>query len=357
MCILCISVFLWFKKNMPINEIDSIVHDAIERRIFPGAVVLATRGETLIHYAAYGTTMYDHPGSQPVRLDTRYDIASLTKVFTATAALQLVDEGRLVLDKPVASYLPRIRTQNVRVRHLLTHTSGMAVRLSVLRALGHEGILRAVYDVEPTTTPGQHVAYSNVNSLLLGEIVVTLRNMSLDETIRHYILMPLGMSDTGFLPPVHLHATIAPTEWDDTWRDRLIHGTVHDESAHALGGVAGHAGLFSTAADLQRFCLAWLRGGAPVLSSFIARQAVTNQTSGLELACGLGWMLDRPAFMGAASSGGYGHTGFTGPVMLVMPDQQLCLVVLTNRTYPRRSSPAHHEVTARIATAALHAGM
>lgn len=338
---------------MLINEIDSIVYDAIERRIFPGAVVLAARGGTLLHYAAYGTTMYDDPGSQPVRLDTRYDIASLTKVFTATAALQLVDEGRLVLDAPVANYLPRVRGKDVRVHHLLTHTSGLAMRLSALRASGREGILQAVYDAEPTTSPGQHVAYSNVNSLLLGEVVTALRSMPLDETIRQYILMPLGMSDTGFLPPVHLHPMIAPTEWDDTWRNRLVHGAVHDESAYALGGIAGHAGLFSTAADLHRFCLAWLQDGAPLLSPFIAKQAVTNQTPGLELACGLGWMLDRPAFMGAASSGGYGHTGFTGPVMLVAPRQQLSLVVLTNRTYPRRSPPAHHAITARIATAAL----
>lgn len=341
--------------HVAIPEIDLIVSDAIAQRVFPGAIVRVTRGDTRLHDAAYGTTMYDDPGSQPVRRDTRYDIASLTKMFTATAVLQLVDEARVALDAPVADYLPALHASDVCVRHLLTHTSGLAVRLSALRETGRAGILEAVYASVPTTSPGAHAAYSNINSLLLGELVATLRGMPLDVAIQRYILAPLGMHDTGFLPDAsHLH-TIAPTEWDDTWRQTLVRGSVHDESAHALGGVAGHAGLFSTAADLERFCLAWMQGDVPLVSAALAAQAVTNQTPGRELACGLGWMLDRPSFMGTAAPIAYGHTGFTGPVMLVMPQQHTCLIVLSNRTYPRRTAPVHHAVTARIATALLHA--
>lgn len=335
-------------------EIDTIVHDAIDRHIFPGAVVLVAHGATLLHAAAYGSTMYTDAGSVPVNLDTRYDIASLTKVFTATAALQLVDAGMLHLDEPAARYLPRLQTRDVTIRHLLSHTSGLAVRLSVLRESGRAGILDAVYATVPATTPGQHVAYTNVNSLLLGEIVATLRGEKLDISMQRHIFQPLGMTQTGFLPSADLQATIAPTEWDGEWRGGLVHGSVHDESAHALGGVAGHAGLFSTAADLHRFCLAWMRGGASILSPAIVHQAITNQTPGLTWACGLGWMLDRPAFMGAASPGGYGHTGFTGPAMLVAPQREICVIVLTNRTYPRRSAPTHHAVIAAIATAVIH---
>ena len=338
---------------MPIDQIDDLVHDAIARRIFPGAIVLVAHGATLLHVAAYGSTMYADAGSVPVNLDTHYDIASLTKVFTATAVLQLVDAGLLQLDEPAARYLPRLQTRDVTIRHLLSHTSGLAVRLSVLREAGREGILDAVYATVPATVPGQHVAYTNVNSLLLGEVIATLRGEPLDTLMQQHLFEPLGMKQTGFLPPANLQATIAPTEWDDEWRGGLVHGSVHDESAYALGGVAGHAGLFSTVADLHRFCLAWMRGGTPILNSAITHQAITNQTPGLTLACGLGWMLDRPAFMGAASPGSYGHTGFTGPAVLVAPQSDICVIFLTNRTYPRRSVPTHHAVIASITTAAL----
>src|SRR6266545_1598313 len=197
------------------HEINAIVADAIARRVFPGAVVLIAGGNELRHYAAYGSTMYDAPGSRPVRRDTIYDVASLTKMFTATATLRLSDAGALNLHAPVAAYLPSFRVPDIGVWHLLTHTSGLDIRLSSLRHVGRERLLEAVYRLAPAREPGATVAYTNVNSLLLGEIV-------------------------------------------EDWRGRLVHGTVHDESAHALGGVTGHAGLFSTAADLYTFCRAWL---------------------------------------------------------------------------------------------------
>src|SRR3954462_4772945 len=143
--------------------IAAIVADAIERRIFPGAVVLIAQGAEILHQAAYGMTMYADPGSQPVRLDTIYDIASLTKVFTATAALRLSDAGKLDLDAPVASYLAAFRAPNVLIRHLLTHTSGLDIRLSALRHVGRAAMLDAVYDTAPTHPPGSTVAYTNVN--------------------------------------------------------------------------------------------------------------------------------------------------------------------------------------------------
>jgi serine-type D-Ala-D-Ala carboxypeptidase len=365
------------------NDIDAIVADAITKRIFPGAVVLIAEDAAIRHYAAYGSTMYDAPGSRPVDLHTIYDIASLTKVFTATAVLRLLNQGALDLHAPAARYLPHFRLPNVTIFHLLTHTSGLDIRLSVHRHKGRAGVLDAVYCAMPTRPPGTAVAYTNVNSLLLGEIVARLCGQALDQALQVLVLAPLGLRDTFFCPSAALLSRIAPTEIDESWRGSLVHGSVHDESAHALGGVAGHAGLFSTAADLFTFCRAWLdepegqglriedRGwrmedGRPYISilyppssifNFLSgatiRQACANHTPDLEMACGLGWMLNRPNFMGAAPAGTFGHTGFTGPAIVVVPARRLVVVVLSNRVYPRRQPPEHHTITSAIVQATL----
>jgi CubicO group peptidase (beta-lactamase class C family) len=357
------------------DQIDAIVAEAITRRIFPGAVVLIARGAEVLHQAAYGTTMYADPGSQPVQLDTIYDVASLTKMFTATAALRLSDAGKLEMGAPVASYLPAFRAPNVLIRHLLTHTSGLDIRLSALRHAGRAGMLDAVYHSAPIHPPGSTVAYTNVNALLLGEVVARLQDTPLDAALRDLVLAPLGLHDTWFRPPLALRRRIAPTERDEEWRGALIHGSVHDESTHALGGVAGHAGLFSTAADLYHFCAAWIFEDdrqwttddephpddhrppsivhRPLLQPETVAYATANHTAGLHTACGLGWMLDRPNFMGAAPTGSFGHTGFTGPAMIVVPGRRLIVVLLSNRVYPRRRAFEHHPVTAAIVRAAL----
>jgi serine-type D-Ala-D-Ala carboxypeptidase len=360
---------------MPLaQEIGSIIADAIERHIFPGAVVLIGQDAEVLHHAAYGTTMYADRGAQPVQCDTIYDIASLTKMFTATAALRLIDAGKLDLDAPVATYLPAFQAPEVMIRHLLTHTSGLDIRLSALRHAGQAGMLNAVFRTAPSHSPGSRVAYTNVNSLLLGEIVARLCSSTLDAALRDLVTTPLALHDTLFRPPTALLPRIAPTEHDQEWRGTLVHGSVHDESTHALGGIAGHAGLFSTAADLYAFCRMWLDAVgdwrleigdgtdiSPISnlqSPFLlrpetARFAIRNHTAGLALACGLGWMLDRPNFMGAAPDGSFGHTGFTGPAMIVVPKQRLIVVLLSNRVYPRRRAFEHHPITVAILHAAL----
>jgi serine-type D-Ala-D-Ala carboxypeptidase len=356
--------------------VDAIVLDAIERCIFPGAVVLIAQGGQILHRAAYGSTMYNGAEARPVRPNTIYDVASLTKMFTATAALRLSDAGKLDLGGPVAAYLPGFRWPDVTAWHLLTHTSGLDIRLSSLRHAGRAGILAAAYQATLNHAPGTHVAYTNVNSLLLGEIVARLHDTPLDQAVSELVIGPLGLRDTSFCPPTELLARIAPTELDQEWRGGLVHGSVHDESAHALGGVAGHAGLFSTAGDLYAFCSAWLdsldqekrrQAGeeisrlspnlsvclSPLLHLDTAVLAITNHTAGLNAACGLGWMIDRPNFMGAAPGGTFGHTGFTGPAIAVVPSLRLVLVILNNRVFPRRGLPTHHDVTAAILDAAV----
>jgi serine-type D-Ala-D-Ala carboxypeptidase len=341
-----------------LGAVDRAVAEAIDARIFPGAVVLIAEGERLLQHQAYGTTMYDAPGSRPVAPDTIYDVASLTKIFTATAALRLFEAAAIDLDAPASRYLPELRARDVLVRHLLTHTSGLDLRLSVAARGGAEALMAAVYAAPQAHPPGARVAYTNINSLLLGEIVARVYGAPLDLALHQLVIEPLGLRDTRYCPPPQLASRIAPTELDEAWRGRLVHASVHDESAHALGGVAGHAGLFSTAADLHRFCLVWLPdGGEGALGALLAPEtialATANHTPGLHLACGLGWMLDRPNFMGPALAGTFGHTGFTGPAIAVVPGRRLVVVVLNNRVFPRRGPPRHHSVIAMILEASL----
>ncbi|HMQ30330.1 MAG TPA: serine hydrolase domain-containing protein [Chloroflexaceae bacterium] len=345
--------------------IASLVEGAIGERIFPGAVVLAARGGRVVHHAAYGTTMYADPGTRPVGRDDLFDIASLTKVFTATAALVLHDAGLLELDAEARRYLPGLAARGVTVRHLLAHCSGLDLRLSALREAGGDGVRAAVWAARPLHPPGSRVAYTNINSLLLGEIVAALAGAPLDLALRELVLAPLDLAETDFRPAEGLRPRIPPTEWDEGWRGGLVHGVVHDESACTLGGVAGHAGLFSTAAELERLARMWLQGGAwggrQLLRDATVAAALRDQTAGLATATGepvrsgLGWMLDRANFMGAAPAGSFGHTGFTGPAIVCVPARDLALVMLSNRTYPRRTPPPyrHHAVTAAVLGALL----
>lgn len=355
-----------------IGAIDNIINAAITRRVFPGAIVMVAHAGTLLHAAAYGSTMYADPGSQSVALDTRYDIASLTKVFTATAALRLLEEGLIALDAPAADYLPGLCAREVTIRHLLTHTSGLALQLSKLRQQGGAGIRAAIYAARPARPPGTHIAYTNINSFLLGDIVAHIYGQPLDVAFHELLFEPLGLDATCFCPPAEQRLNIAPTEWDVEWRGGLVQGSVHDESAHALCGVAGHAGLFSTAADLWRFAQMWLDGGALAGRRLLREETVAlatrNHTAELQLAtdryagaagetilhCGLGWMIQRPNFMGQAPSDTYGHTGFTGPALVIVPRRRLLMILLSNRTYPHRTPAVHHAVTAAALEAALH---
>lgn len=340
---------------MTIDAIDAIVADAIARRVFPGAVVAVARGAAMLHCAAYGATEYDGQGA-PVNCATIYDVASLTKVFTATAALRLYEAGQLEFGAPAREYLPQFSAPEITLHHLLTHTSGLDLRLSALRHAGRAGLLDAVYRTQPKSPPGSRVAYTNINSLLLGEIVAAVYGKPLDAALDELVIAPLGLRETGYRPAARLAARIAPTEFDLEWRGRLVHGSVHDESAHALGGVAGHAGLFSTALDLLTFCQSWMPDAPPtLLRAATIRLATTNQTPELTPACGLGWMMNRANFMGGAPPGTFGHTGFTGPALILEPSRAISIVIVSNRVYPRRDTPRHHEVTAAIVAAALDA--
>lgn len=348
--------------------LDHIINAAIAAQIFPGAVVQIARAGHLLHAAAYGTTMYADSGARAVALDDIYDLASLTKVVTATAALVLYDAGELRLEHSAAYYLADLAAEEVQVRHLLSHCSGLERRLAPLCTQGAAGLRAAAWATRPVHVPGTVSAYTNINSLLLGEIVAAVAGMPLDQALTELVLKPLAMSSTCFCPPPALQPRIVPSEWDTTWRNMLVHGVVHDESAYALGGVAGHAGLFGPASDLLHFMRPWLEGGAWGGSQFLREATVAlalhNHLAGIptaagtELAGGLGWMLERPNFMGDAPGGSFGHTGFTGTAIIGVPSQQLAMVFLSNRTYPQRTPPPyrHQAVTGEVLAAVLGDG-
>jgi CubicO group peptidase (beta-lactamase class C family) len=338
------------------SAIDALAGDAIASRIFPGAVI-ACQVRDATYVRAYGTSMYADSGSQPIQLDTIFDIASLTKIFTATAALRLADQQLIRLETPVCAYLPTFADRHCQIVHLLTHSSGLDLRLSTLAPHGAAALRSAVYATRASHPPGTQVAYTNINALLLGDVVAAVTGLPLDRALDELVIAPAGLRETGFCPAPALRPRIAPTEHDDTWRTLLLHGVVHDESAYALHGVAGHAGLFSTASDLLQLCEVWLSAWHGRNHTFLrqdtARRACRNHTPAGQLACGLGWMLGRPAFMGQAPASAYGHTGYTGPAIVTVPECDLIVVILSNRVYPRRGPAVHHAVTARLVELAL----
>ncbi len=233
-------------------RIDAVVADAIAAHELPGAVVVVGRGDTIVWQKAYGQRAVA-PSREPMTTDTIFDLASLTKVVATTpAVMQLVEEGRIRLADPVMTYLPEFKgdgRERVTIRDLLTHMSGLPPDLDLKTSWsGRETAVRMA-EVEPLqAAPGQRFAYSDINFLLLADIVARVRRQPFEVVVRERVLAPLGMRDTMFLPASPLRSRIAPT---DATTPR---GTVHDPTARRMGGVAGHAGLFSTAADLARFC-------------------------------------------------------------------------------------------------------
>jgi CubicO group peptidase (beta-lactamase class C family) len=340
---------------------------------FPGAVVLtALRGEILAHEAVgdavrYGAAAVELPPEQrvPARTDTIYDLASLTKLFTTVLALRLVDGGRLDLDKPVSWYLPAFTGKpDVRVSMLLTHTAGLPGDMALDSLPDHASRIGAVLGVpiEAGLRPGAQFHYSDLGFITLGALVEQLAGARLDELVKRQITGPLGMRDTMFAPPEPLWPRVAATEYMPWTSRSVVRGQVHDEAAWALGGVAGHAGLFGTAADMAVFGQLLANGGeyagTRVLRAQTVARMLVNANAGLGPAAAHGWgvALDQPQYMGAlAGAMTFGHTGFTGTSLVVDPVRGAIAVLLTNRVHPDRRwgtiQPARRTVADDLAAA------
>lgn len=340
--------------------LDRIVEEAVAVGTTPGAVLLVGRGDTILHEAAYGKRSL-LPTEQPMSVDTIFDAASLTKVIvTAPAVMMLVEEGRLRLNDRVTKFLPEFAGGRITIRQLLTHTSGLRADVDLEPVWsGYEtGIAKALRE-KPTATPGSRFIYSDINFILLAEIVRTISGQPLNEFAQQRILAPLRMTDATFLPADELRSRIAPTERLPD--GAILHGVVHDPTTRFMGGVAGHAGLFATSTDLGRFARMMLRGGeyggVRVLSPLTIAQMISRQTPDNLPSRGLGWDIDSPYASPRGDllpNGSYGHTGYTGCSIWIDPHTRLWIVLMTNRVHPTvRTSVV--SLRSRIATAAAAA--
>lgn len=331
---------------------------------YPGAVVAVGRHGRLALLAAVGH--YSDGDDRDVEPETVYDLASLTKVIgLTTACMILVDEGKLDLDAPAQRYVPEFRgpdKDKITIRLLLTHSAGLAADLPLFDSTHSRAVALAMVDTSPLLSPpGTSFVYSDLSAIVLMQVVERITGQSLDTYLEARVFGPLGMTATRFNPPRAWLRHIAPTELDTMFRHRLLRGEVHDESAARLGGVSGNAGLFSDAPDLVRFAT-WLLGtvvGGPrppspalvrpeVVTMFVKRQGIPPGSTRA-----LGW--DTASDSGYSSAGSklsrrsFGHTGYTGTSIWMDPDNDLFIILLTNRVNPTRANTKILEVRARVA--------
>jgi uncharacterized protein YbbC (DUF1343 family) len=322
-------------------ELDRLVSDAIAQGKLPGCVVAIGRARGLLYQKAFGARALV-PEREPMTLDTIFDLASLTKpIATATAVMLLVEQGKLDLDRPVAHYLPAFGAHGksaITLRHLLTHVSGLPAETAIADyERGRAFAMKRIFALTPKIPPETKTVYSDVGFLVLQEVVERVTGESLATFTRRKIFAPLGMNDTGFRPPAAQKPRIAPTERrNDAW----MRGEVHDPRAFRLGGVAGHAGLFSTAQDLARFARMVLGQGSIEGVRLLSARTLATMLAPHDVPGGiraLGWDVQSAysANRGTTlSPRAVGHGGYTGTALWIDPAQDLFIVFLSNRVHP-----------------------
>jgi uncharacterized protein YbbC (DUF1343 family)/CubicO group peptidase (beta-lactamase class C family) len=340
-------------------SLDQAVEQAIQEGRIPGAVLLIGHNGQIVHRKAYGKRALV-PTPEPMTVDTIFDLASLTKVVATTSSLmKLFEEGKFRLNDRVTQYMPEFQDgkSDLTIRNLFTHFSGMPPDLILNPPWsGYQtGIHKAMIE-KPNAPPGVHFVYSDINFILLGELVHRLSGQMLSDYAREHIFLPLGMRETMFQPPASLDPRIAPTERDGP-RGAPLRGVVHDETSRYMGGVAGHAGLFSTADDLARFCEMLLRkgelDGTHLFSPLTVEKFTTPQSPADQpILRGLGWDIDSQ-FSGNRGDlfpiGSYGHTGFTGTSIWIDPVSDTYVILLANSVHPFRR-PAITGLRGKVAT-------
>ena len=366
--------------------LDAVVNSAVDADQIPGAVLLVGQRDRILWRKAYGSRSL-LPQREPMTVDTIFDLASLTKIFATTASImKLVEAGKVRLNDTAVRYIPELGTEGataeknqITIRHLMTHTSGFAPDPDDSKIpAGWSGVaplLGEIYAEPLTAPPGARFLYSDTNFILLGEIVHRVTGLPLNEFAAREIYAPLGMSHTRFLPPADWIPRIAPTEEIDlpagakpgSGKGRVLRGIVHDPRARQMGGVAGHAGLFSTADDLAIYCRMILNGGLAfngkrIFSAATVHKMTTpQQPPWVPSQRGLGWDIDsaysspRGDLFGLTS---FGHTGFTGTSIWLDPASGTYIILLANSVHPY-PRPATSSLRAKVATtvaAALNIG-
>ena len=337
--------------SVNVDETKQMLLEAVADSAFPGGVILAAKNGDIFLHKAFGYHTYSK--KKPVMRGNIYDLASITKVVATTSALmKLVDEKKLSLDDKVITYLPEFigkqkmffdQKSKVTIRHLITHTSGLPPFKKYFLMDGNiQTKIDSIMNTEPEIPLNQKMIYSDIGLIVLGKIIESVSQSSLDEYVDSVVFKPLGMKTTFYNPPIEKIKRIIPTEYSSLYGETII-GYVHDENAKSIGGIAGHAGLFSTASDLSIFSQMMLNGGIYGWKRIFKSQSVTNFTKRANTIEGssraLGW--DTPS---GQSSGGvylsassFGHTGFTGTSLWIDPENQIFVILLTNAVHPNRN--------------------
>lgn len=343
-----------------LTVLDTVVQDAIHAGQIPGAVVLVWHNGQVLYRKAFGYRALE-PRRELMTVDTVFDLASLTKVVaTTTAVMQLVEKGEVRLNDPVAKYIPEFSQngkEDVTVRELLTHYSGLEPDLDLTHPWqGRDTAFSMAFAEKPVNPPGSRFLYSDINFITLGALVERVSKVELDKYCAQNIFTPLKMARTRFLPPATWVPKIAPTEYDE--QNRMLRGVVHDPSARRMGGVAGEAGLFSTADDLSKFARALIAGSSVLPSLLVEKMSTPQQPPAAHELRGFGWDIDSPFSTNRGELlpvGSFGHTGFTGTSLWIDPTTRTYIVLLTNAVHPRGkgSAVALRTKLATAVTAAL----
>jgi CubicO group peptidase (beta-lactamase class C family) len=329
-------------KEDKLREMDAVIEKAIAEKKCPGGVLWLEHDGT-VYRKVYGRRAVE-PSAEAMTEDTIFDLASLTKVCATTPALMLLlERGQVKLDEPVKTYLSEFARKGkdqVTIRHLMTHTSGLPPGIGGSGWSGQKGAIATACDCSLRNPPGKTFVYSDINFFVLGEVIQRVTGRKLEEFTRNEIYLPLQMQETSYLPPAAWLRRIAPTQPDE--QGKMLRGAVHDPTARRMGGVAGHAGLFSTAADLARYARLYLGNGevngTRLFQPDTVRLATTVQSpEGGSARRGLGWDIDSP-YAGPRGDrfpiGSYGHTGWTGTSLWIDPFSRTILIFLCNRNHP-----------------------
>ena len=335
--------------------LDAIVQSAIADGQMPGAVLLVGHDGQVVYRRAFGERSLE-PKREPMTVDTIFDLASLTKVVaTTTAVMQLVEHGKVRLNDPVEKYIPEFAQndkEDITVRELLTHLSGLPEDLDLTQPWeGRETGYRMAFAEKTAYPPGSRFLYSDINFITLGALVERVTDTTLDAYCAKNIFAPLLMTHTRFVPPAAWRPQIAPTQYDEN--EKMLRGVVHDPTARRMGGVAGHAGLFSTADDLSRFAQALLNGSKILSPLTVEKMTTPQQPPSSPVLRGLGWDIDSPFSSDRGDLlpvGSFGHTGFTGTSLWIDPTTRTYIILLTNAVHPRGKGSAV-ALRSKIATA------
>src|SRR5438270_1566871 len=335
--------------------VDQLVQEQINDQAITGAVLVVGHAGGIVHQKAFGLRATG-PRPEPMSVDTIFDLASLTKVVATTPSImRLVQYGQIRLDEPVAHYIPDFGMNGkdaVTVRQLLTHYSGLRPDIDLNPYwVGRDAAFRLAHEEKLQAPQGSVFVYSDTNFIVLGELVQRLSGMALDQYAAVHVFQPLGMKHTRYLPPPEWKSKIAETFAPD--RKQILRGVVHDPRADRMGGVAGHAGLFSTAGDLALYAQALISRKQILDGDIIEKMTTPQQPPNATEVRGLGWDIDSSFSSNRGSLlpvGAFGHTGYTGTSLLIDPDTNMCVILLTNSVQPRQG-PAIISLRSRVATA------